>query len=442
MRRVVCLIIGAIAAGVAHAAPRWEVLGNIDACLAADEQEFIRDLWAMSARSYCTIESAKATCEEHGSDPSRGCVLFVRGFNDAGTGAGAECYFLTQRMVDACKARLGGTLAGPNSDRATGYLLAPRRNARELCDADGSGCNRFLGPSDASTVVAHWLYSPSAWQRNAFPAFPQRALIIPNVAKEFSGAVRLSGVGSARSLRVSDGGSLQIGGDGSLNLGPNACDPTQHESTPPSAAAARTCVDNVVCVPGQQYEEAARSKLADRICRDLTVCEGHEYESKAPSLTSDRDCATHADCTPGQFELVAPSTTSDRKCQGITKCAAVGIEWEAATYTLTSNRDCRTVRDCEVNEWQAAAPTLSSDRDCRAHTTCADGQYEHAAPLGTSQDRQCRSVTVCAATEYIRATETPTSNLRGRFPDSRSCLQTVQCGDHLFRQRYNDAVMR
>ena len=120
-----------VAAGVAVGGD-WQVLGNVDACLAADEQEFIREPWAMSARSYCTVASAKATCEEHGSDPSRGCVLFVRGFNDAGTGAGTECYFLTQRMVDACKARLGGTLKGPNAQRATGYLLVPRDDAATL----------------------------------------------------------------------------------------------------------------------------------------------------------------------------------------------------------------------------------------------------------------------------------------------------------------------
>ena len=101
------------------------------------------------------------------------------------------------------------------------------------------------------------------------------------------------------------------------------------------------------------------------------------------------------ECVDGEFETAAPTATADRVCSGLIVCHIYN-EYETAAPTATTNRNCTALTECiaagEVGEqYQSAPPSATTDRICTALTVCMGGTYESVEPTA-STDRQCTGI--------------------------------------------------
>ena len=256
-----------------------------------------------------------------------------------------------------------------------------------------------------------WFASASGWSGGSFPTYPETVEVGASLrlTKPTNGATRL--------LVLENGAMLTLGPASALEIGPSACDPTQYEEAAPTASADRVCLDHVVCgAVGAQWMQRERTATEHRVCADVTDCGVGEGMAAKATATADRQCAAcvggstfsdavggarctdaRAPCVAGEHTTVTASASRDRQC------GACG----AGTFTATAGRrSCTTWRTCAVGEGKAGEGTATRDRQCAACAVgasfsdandgavctgalaCKDGEYETQAATATS-DRTC-----------------------------------------------------
>jgi hypothetical protein len=157
--------------------------------------------------------------------------------------------------------------------------------------------------------------------------------------------------------------------------------------------------------PAGEYESAACTATADRVCTSCTAIAN--CASEACTTSSDQSCTSCASnyylnggqcvacsgaCPAGEEQSAACTATADRVCTSCTVIANCAAE----TCTTTSDQTCTSC---------ASGHYLSSNACPACSGACGAGQYQSAA-CGATTDRMCSACTTIPNC----ATETCTTN--------------------------------
>jgi hypothetical protein len=191
------------------------------------------------------------------------------------------------------------------------------------------------------------------------------------------------------------------------------------------------------CTTGEQFQFAAPTDTANRVCQALSTCDSvSEFESTEATETSDRECSPLSECDTNAIIAVPATTTSDRTCQCAGEFFGTGLECTAWTVcgqnantivegSSTADRQCA----CDNGHWEQNRG--EGGGDCAPWTTCDEGHHETVEPT-LFNDRECEPNTctmpTTAPTGYVidsfacsdRATgsivcETPATCIAGFF---------------------------
>ena len=207
---------------------------------------------------------------------------------------------------------------------------------------------------------------------------------------------------------------------------------TQYQTAAPTVIADRVCALLTVCNTTTEYETVAPDATSDRQCALLTVCDSNAAVVTPAAPTSDRvcECATGywgtgvtcnawTTCSATQYQTVAPNGTADRECMDLTLCDYPTSQYESVVATETSDRVCSNLTVCSGEQFENRTATSSRDRHCKDLRLCDTTVAYQFRAATTRNDRECFALTVCTETEW--------ESVAPQYAADRTCTPHTVC---------------